>query len=160
MKSVLSLLVLVTAFSAQAVVRPGWERPIAQARLIAVDGKLAYPQPESLTLNRRDGILKKASSFTLVEDTGVRCFTTPCPSSVTTQFKIVSIDRDKYNSIVYQAVEVKTLPNTIGPMKRVLTVIDRRQDNGNYEFGWEVSLRHYGHAREFRGNPTPVFTAQ
>lgn len=114
LSGVLALLSLVTAFSAQAIVRPGWERPILKAE---VESEVAtYPRPMTLTMNKQDGF-EFATSFTLKEDTGIRCIMAPCPSQVTNLFKIQHRDVYRNGLVRYTAIEVlKT--TAVGPIAR------------------------------------------
>ena len=98
-------LVALTSFSAFGIVRPGWERPVKTAQLEQIEGDGRYPRPTELTMNKQDGALN-ATSFTLVEDTGLRCITTPCPSSKTTQFRVTQANTLRNGSVRYLATSV------------------------------------------------------
>jgi hypothetical protein len=52
----------------------------------------------SLIINKRDDA-KAPTSFTLVEDTGLRCITTPCPSTTTSEFQIERISPSLRNDV-------------------------------------------------------------
>lgn len=92
--------------SADAVIRLGWERPKMRANLELVDG-LKFPRALSLTLNQRDEA-KEPTTFVMVEDTGIRCVTVPCPSKATTVFRIERVipSFHRRDVVRYEAIEI------------------------------------------------------
>lgn len=156
----IALLTILTAVSAQAIVRPGWERPILKAE---VETNFAnFPRPTTLTMNKKDGF-EFATSFTLVEDTGIRCIKAPCPSEVKKLFKIKSRNVYRTGLVRYTAIEVLNT-TAIGPIARQLTVDDHSQDifRSRFKFDWIgfVQQRPGLPVVEFGGNPEPVYTIQ
>jgi hypothetical protein len=122
---------LLIGSSASAVVRPGWERPIMGASLnyIVPTKPVAGPIANFLTLNRRDES-QVATSFTLTEDTGIRCVVAPCPSSKTTNFVVVKVTPALRRATVeYHAVEVLTnIPPHVKMAPRRLHVTESQME--------------------------------
>lgn len=150
----------VSGVAAHAVVRPGWERPILQARITPIDDSIKYPVAEHLTLNKQDGAAKP-TSFKMVEDTGLRCITTPCPSHVTTTWRITDVESAGGGSVLYKAVEnLFPRPNVRLMPPRRLQVIDHTRNITERVFThlWEVKIEGRGTERSYVGKPAPVYT--
>lgn len=149
---------------AQAIWLPGWERPVMRAELeLQEDGGASeYPAVEALVMNKRDGS-EHATSFTLIEDTGIRCITAPCPSQKESKFIVSRVSIAKNGgSTLYDALEVLEVePGMIGPMARRLTLMDHTT-NGLREFdpAWIVTIQHFGTRQTYVGNPEPLYTIQ
>lgn len=76
-----------------------------------------------LDLNRDDQ--GKYSSFTLKEDTGIRCVVAPCPSSKDTKFTINQVIVDRRDTVRYQATEVLTnIPPNVRIVPRKMEVVE------------------------------------
>jgi hypothetical protein len=152
-----------SSLSAFGVVRPGWERPVAKAELSQIEGDGRYPRPTTLTKNKQDGA-KEATSFTLVEDTGLRCITTPCPSHKTTVFHVLNVKRARTGRVEYTASTDKPfLVGIIAPkpghVVRKITVIDYTNDTvSDPKYTWILKLKGKNGMQEFGGNPEPAFT--
>ena len=154
--------------NANAVYRMGWERPIMVANLNPVESLLLYPQAQTLTINRRDGA-KQPTSFTLVEDSGIRCIKAPCPSFRTTMFVIQKVSPSFHNADVvrYEAVEVlKNIPANVRIARRQLNVTESSMElvaAGGNGFQrrtiWDVEIVTFpSKLREYRGYPTTLAT--
>lgn len=154
---VMMLVAMMGTMSAQAYYRPGWERPIQKAQLEQVEGNRYYPQPQELTMNKRDGS-RVPTSFLLTEDTGIRCITTPCPSESKTSFTITHVQPLGGGSVKYTAYTNVTPGRATLPAMRALEVVDHSKNvtTGLIENVWEV----YVGGRKFVGNPEGVITPQ
>jgi hypothetical protein len=162
MKNLLALALIVTSF-AQADFVPGRERAVMRAKLSQIEGLATFPRATSLSLNKIDGV-QKPSSFTLVEDTGIRCVTAPCPSEKTTKFKIVNISNPIRNAdkVTYEAIEVLTnIPANVKIAPRKLTVVETSMElvapGGNgfqRRLYWEVQVLSFPNdSAVYTGNP-------
>ena len=169
-KALLALAGLMIANIAGAVVDPTWERPVLSASLreISQTKPVGGSRATHLTKNQRDG-WKDATSFTLVEDTGIRCVTTPCPSTKVTQFNVKSIVGSLHGSDVvrYEAVEVlKNIPPHVRIAPRRLNVTESsmelvRPGGGGFmrRMMWEAEVESFSQpARLYTGTPKAVPT--
>ncbi len=152
-----AVLAVVAALPSFADFRPGFERPIYKATLET--RHLNYPRAELLTMTKQDGA-RFATGFTLVEDTGIRCVTTPCPSSHTSQWRIDPRTGRKVlpgGTVVYTAVERVRHPSIAA---RVLTLTDHSRSKLEipYKHLWLVKIE--GPRGQFLswGNPEGVIT--
>ncbi len=152
---------------ASAVVVPRWERPIMRAQLSLVDGSF-FPRAMSLTLNQRDES-SQPTSFTLVEDTGIRCIMAPCPSRKVTQFEIQEVSHAFHNSdiIQYEAVEilrfvpknVRIAPRRLNVTQTSMELVAPGGDGFMRRNQWEVEISNFfGKPQMYEGTPEPVFT--
>ena len=146
-KLFVSALALTVVSTAQAIYNPSWERPIKSGALVSDGGGFPYPRAMSITMNKRDGEAF-ATSFDLLEDTGVRCFIPPCNTVQTTRFYVVGVSEDKSNNMHYEAVTrnadsrridvVDFEHHFLRPEKRwTVRVVDSFQDadyEGKYEY--------------------------
>lgn len=146
----LSAMMLLGAVQSQAIVRPGWERPIQTAQLTTNSNTIERVM--SLTMNRQDGV-RQPTSFTALVDTGIRCVTTPCPSTRYVQFRITNIQRFGAQ-VVYTAIENLVVPpGVVGPIAKFMTVT---ASHGV----WSVEVNHFGRTTLYQGYPQPVATIQ
>ena len=147
-----------TDVSAQVVI-PGWERPVAKARLKElVNGReIGEGYVKELTANRRQGA-RQTTTFTFVEERKVFCIVAPCPPVPhTSTFRVLTNVKDGCGSRHLIARET----NTRAP--RALTVVDHTtrlcEDYRPYQ--WEVQLSdEQHHVRNFGGKAEPVYTIQ
>lgn len=154
------ILALVGGLSAQAIYNPKWERPIFKAELTEVFGHelFRFPVAEELTLHQRDGA-KDKTLFSLVEDTGLRCITTPCPSHVTSLFTITKIQKIDAQTVKYFAKELPRVDvnGSIYNGLRKLEVVDfvgERQQ-------WNLTIKEDSRkARKYVGYPEGVPTIE
>ncbi len=161
------VLVALTSFSAFGIVRPGWERPIKKAQLEQIEGDGRYPRPSELTMNKQDGA-PKATSFTLVDDTGIRCITTPCPSSKTTEFSVTQVTTLPHGSVKYVATSARRLiMGIIAPVPghqtpvRTIEVLDHSNNNiARHKYQWVLSYTTLMGHFQYGGNPEGVMTIQ
>ena len=157
-----ALVAIVSSVSAQAIFRPGWERPIEKAMLEALDNQVSYPTAEAVTLHQQDGA-EMPTMISLEEDTGIRCIMAPCPSQRTRQFRITDVTQRESGMIVYTAREIlHPLPN-VRMAARVLELIDFRHDVlADTRFLWSVRVKgpFSLQVRTYGGNPEPVITIQ
>lgn len=159
--SLFAVAALTVASVASAVFVPGWERPIMGAQLHFVFP--AKPIPGSkvlathLVLNQRDEA-SEPTSFTLTEDTGIRCITTPCPSSKETQFNITRVKPTRLG-VIYEAVEVvKNPPANVRIARRTLTVLE---SDAADRTTWNVQVKPFAApADRYTAAPEAIFTAQ
>ena len=164
-----SVIVFAVAFAgiANAVSIPGWERPIMSASLNHTDGP-SFPRAMNLTLNQRNGA-KQPTTFTLVEDTGIRCVMAPCPSQKKTQFRITNISHSFHSSDVirYEAIEVlKNIPINARIAARRLRVTESSMERvapGGQGFEhvtvWSVEVDTFpGKMQSYYGNPEYLAT--
>ncbi len=154
---------------AQAVSIPGWERPIMGAQLHYVVPTKPVPgrKANHLTLNQRDDS-KEPTSFTLQEDTGIRCITAPCPSTRNIQFTITSIKQVLHSDVVtYEAVEVlKNIPPHVRIARRHLKVTESSleligpEGSGfNRRTVWQVEVQPFAAPTDYYyGNPKALLT--
>lgn len=112
---------------AHAMVAPNFEKPVMTARLKATGDTATSNELRALalTMNQRRGA-EAATSFTLLEDTGIRCFRAPCPSTKNTTFVVTGVHASfrHGDSVRYEAREVlvNIPPNVrIVPRKLELT---------------------------------------
>jgi len=155
---------------ASAIEVPGWERPIKEAQLhyIAptkpVDGLKAY----HLTMNQLDEAAEP-TSFTLQEDTGIRCITTPCPSTRDTEFKIDTITHEGHDTVQYVATEVlKNIPPHVRIARRTIIVNESNMElvapgGGGFtqRTMWDVEVKRFGaQSARYYGNVDYVATIQ
>lgn len=148
----LATAVLAWTVSAQAIFKPGWERPIYESNLEFVSGDRAYPTPVHLTLHRRDGS-KKFTSFTVKMDTGLRCIKAPCPSFHDVRFNIESETKID-GGIEFIAREIVRIDPHVRIVPRILTVRDYDHE------AWEVELKFLMGESQFEGTPTAAITIQ
>lgn len=158
-------LVSLVAGQANAIVRPGWERPILRAELqqLAAGGAVTnYHLKKSLTMNKQDGF-RQPTSFTLVEENQVFCVRAPCPPiKRVRQFRVQSVAKVGCGSVRYTSVEVAPHGLTDFPAA-VLNLTDHttRLCDDYRPYLWEVTVRSPREAlRRFGGKPEPVYTIQ
>ncbi len=164
MKNLLAIVSVWTAFVtvAGADFRLGRIRPIMRAQLSLVEGDF-FPRARTLALNKQDE-LQEPSSFTLVEDTGIRCIMAPCPSEKVTQFRIEEIGHSFHNFDVirYEAVEIFTnIPRNVRMAPRRLYVTESSMElvgiNGEgfeRRTTWDVELTSFSRKTQaYTGNP-------
>lgn len=167
MKNLIAMALVVTGI-ANADFRLGWERPIMRANLTRVESSTAYPNAQTLTINKQDGN-KRPTSFTLTEDTGLRCITTPCPSFATTEFKIVDISSSlrHSDSVRYEAIEVlENIPANVRLAPRRLTVLESSMEivapgGGGFQrrILWDVQVETFsGQTAIYSGRPQYLMT--
>ncbi len=148
MKKQFSLLVVSLAaivnLSAFALSRPGIERPIFEARLNVTGGNGQYPLATQIIMNKLDGA-KAATSFTLVEDNGIRCFTTPCPNLQTSLFRVTNVEESKSNTVDYTAEAANG---------EVLYVVDYTSHFLHPQHKWVVTVD----GTTYEGAYTAIFT--
>lgn len=153
---------------ASAVSVPGWERPIKEAELHyivptkPVEGLLA----NHLTLNQLDEA-NEPTTFTLQEDTGIRCITTPCPSTKNTEFRIDTIEHQGRDGVRYVATEVlKNIPPHVRIARRTLIVNESNMElvapgGGGFmqRTMWDVEVKRFAApSHRYYGNVNDVFT--
>ena len=168
--AVLTMGFLVSNF-AHAIVVPNWERPISGTKLAPTGDTMTSHELRAfhLTINKRDGA-KAVTSFTMTEDTGIRCITTPCPSSKKTVFMITNIKPSFHGeSIRYEATEklVNIRPNVrIAPRKLEVTETSMElvvPGGGGFmrRTYWEVQVDAFGKPLQtYTGKPKPIATIQ
>ncbi len=147
-----------TEVSARVFV-PGWERPVAKARLQELVNGQATGEGyvKELTENRRNGG-RLVTTYTFFEERKVYCVVAPCPPIPhTSQFRVLTNVQDGCGSRHVIARE------TNSPAPRTLTVVDnstrRCEDYRPYQ--WEVKLTDEAHrVRHFGGKPESVYTIQ
>ncbi len=157
---------------ANAIVIQNWERPIKGAQLTADQDTAKLPGANAtyLTMNKRDDS-SEPTSFTLQEDTGIRCITVPCPSTRDVQFKITAILPAIHNHDVlrYEAIEVlKHIPANVRIARRHLTVTESSMElvapGGNGFMRrevWDVEVAPFAQNSQFYyGNPQALASIQ
>lgn len=161
---------LVTSL-ANAIEVPGWERPIMGAALnyIVPTKPVEGLRAQYLTLNQQDGA-EQPTSFTLTEDTGIRCVVAPCPSTRETEFTIQSIDYSRRaDSVRYVAVEVlKNIPPHVRIARRQLIVNESSMElvaPGGDGFMrrtiWQVEVRRFAQpSHNYYGTAEPLASIQ
>jgi len=168
--SYLAIAGLMVANFAAAIDVPGWERPIQGAELtLAEDSGAVDHVATYLTLNQQDGATSP-TSFTLTEDTGIRCITTPCPSSREVGFTITGpAKRVGFDTIQYHAVEVlKDIPPHVRIARRHLTVTESSMElvapgGGGFtrRTYWQVEVKPFAQETQvYYGNPEPLASIQ
>lgn len=164
--SLLAVAGLMLSGVASAVFDPTWERPVFSAELTASEIVEHNDVATNLTLNKRDGE-ENFTTFTLTEDTGIRCFTTPCPSSKDTFFKIDRIITGRSGEPMYEATEIlNDIPAHVRIVPRKMTVVESSMElvaPGGGAFMrktfWDVSVKHFNQEADvYTGNPEAVFT--
>lgn len=172
MKSLSVLVVGLTISSmVNAIEIAGWERPIMGASLTylaptkpQVGAKATY-----MTLNQQDESVKP-TSFTMVEDTGIRCIQAPCPSTREVEFKITAIIPALHSDAVrYEAIEVlKNIPANVRIARRQLFVtessmelVDPHGQGFSRKTVWEVEVQRVtGESMMYYGNPEALASIQ
>ncbi len=160
----IAALALITS-SAFGGIRPIGERPYAKVRLEQIEGDGRYPRPTELTINRRDRSID-AASFLLVEDTGLRCITTPCPSHKTSKFHVTKVFRTKDGSVLYTANNTPVLITGIiapgpGHVDRTIQVADHSNNRRlRFKFPWILKLQGKFEAATYGGHPELINTIQ
>ncbi len=101
---------ILAASIAQADVNPTLDRPVLGAELTEiigtkpVDGQRAFYMTKNLSFSTDEAL-----SFTMHEDTGIRCVTTPCPSTREVKFLINDLFIQRHGETIrYEATEVLT----------------------------------------------------
>lgn len=165
--SFLAVGALMLAHAAHATSLRPLELPILRGTLTTVaQGPIAHLRAMSLTQNQ-SVYADEPTSFTLVEDTGIRCIMAPCPSQVSTKFKITDIVPALHNSDVvrYEAVEVlKNIPPHVRIAPRRLTVTESSMElvapgGGGFmrRLYWDVEIyRFNSDPQRYSSNPKPV----
>ncbi|MCB9254477.1 MAG: hypothetical protein H6617_07320 [Bdellovibrionaceae bacterium] len=153
----LSVLASATSFG---IYDPTWERPVQRAGLneAFTHEAFEYPVASELTLHKRDG-QRKATVFSLTEDTGIRCVMAPCPSFKTSLFQIVGVRRVDRLRVEYKAVELPRVEDNgkIVNGGRSLDVVDF----AGFQQQWNVRVRGIeGRSRNYVGYPEAVVTIQ
>lgn len=138
----------------------GRVRPFMRAELTRVEGRF-FPTAYTLSINKEDG-KKEPVSFTVAEDTGIRCIQAPCPSQVTTEFTITEISPGFHSDVVrYEAIEVlKNIPANVRIAPRRLLVTESSMElvkpGGNgfmRRTMWDVEIRTFP-------NQVQIYTGQ
>ena len=168
--SFLAVATLMIGNIASAVSVPGWERPIKEAEL----NYIAPTKPQSgllanhLTLNQLDEATEP-TTFTLQEDTGIRCITTPCPSSRNVEFKINQILHERRDGVRYVATEIlKNIPPHVRIVPRTLIVKESTMElvapgGGGFmqRTMWNVEVRRFNdETHHYYGEVQDVYTIQ
>ncbi len=156
--SMFAVAALTVANVASAVFDPSWERPI-------MEGQLTYIVPTKpvrgfkalhLVLNQRDGA-NEPTSFTLTEDTGIRCVTAPCPSTKETMFEITGVHATR-TGVIYEATEVLT---NIPPHVRIARRGMRVTEVHGRRTSWNVEVMPFSAPTDrYFAYPTEVNTIQ
>jgi hypothetical protein len=153
---------VVTAGSAMADFRPGYERPLYQAELVAMTR--TFPLPTQLMVTRADGSNRELTGMILTEHTGIVCVTTPCPSERISQFVVTHSRLLPGNSVEYTAKGNLLVTGPLGRPRvvtRTLTLVDHSNSilhvyRPNL---WEVTVRQgLTVVSRAAGNPEPVYT--
>ncbi len=130
-------------------------RALETATLSKADhGPTVLPRLETLTLHE-SAANPKQLVFVAVEDTGIRCITTPCPSSQTTQYRVTSVEQVDAQTKKYVAWQVLTnIPPNVRIAPRVMTVVDF----AGFQQQWSVHVtnRLPGGAANYVGYPQPA----
>lgn len=165
--SFLAVAALMLATAAQATSLRPLELPIMRGNLTPVQGTgFTLPRPMTLTQNQ-SVYADEPTSFTLVEDTGIRCIMAPCPSQKTTKFKITDIVPALHNSDVvrYEAIEVlKNIPPNVRIAPRRLSVTESSMElvapGGNgfmRRIYWDVEIyRFNSDPQQYSSNPKAI----
>lgn len=157
---------------AQADVDPNFEMPISEADLTEiigtkpVEGARAYYMTKNQRVNADE-----PTSFTMHEDTGIRCVTTPCPSVRRVQFRITNIEHSFHNADVvrYEAVEVlKNIPPHVRIARRQLFVTESSMElvapgGGGFtrRTMWQVQVKmHPNNSIMYYAQPTEFDSAE
>ena len=170
--SVLAVAGLMIGSVANAMVIKNLDRPLMGAKLTRVEPATPGFNPargEYLTLNRLDGAVKP-TSLTLTEDTGIRCFRAPCPSSKVTDFEITAVLPGFHSDVVrYEAVEVlRNIPPNVRIARRKLNLTESSMElvaPGGVGFMrrtlWDVEISSFpNQVQNYTGNPVALATAQ
>lgn len=137
-----------------------FERPVGTVHLSQIDGDGRYPRPEALTLNRFN-TSKTYTSFKLVEDTGIRCVTTPCPSETTTKFNVTNVRTTRTGDVVYTADSrpimimgiIAPRPGHPAPAVRTIQVIDHSNNrSARHRYQFVLKLKGKFEMNTFGGN--------
>ena len=126
--STLAVAGLLATTVAKADVNPNWERPFMGGALTEIVGTkpVIGARANYMTINQRDNA-SEPTSFTMHEDTGIRCITAPCPSTRVVEFKITKINQrfHRGDTVQYEAVEVlKNIPPHVRIARRHLIVTE------------------------------------
>lgn len=172
--NLLALAAILTTTFASAMVSPNWERPIFGAALHS-DESTGQPRPIDvrratyLTMNQASSAAEP-TSFTLQEDTGIRCVMAPCPSTVETTFEITRIIYSMVNGPTrYEAREVlRNIPPHVRIAPRTLLVDQSDMEivapGGNgfqNRIVWRVEIQTFANESKFYfGNPQYLATIQ
>jgi len=155
--------VTLMSVSAFADFRPGRVRAVAKIQLEQIENDGLYPQAEQLLVNKADG-KPQIVGFTLIEDTGLRCVTTPCPSSKTTHFYVTNISKKKSGSIVYTASTTRPLLTGIvvpGKDAREIEVADHSNNkSARYKFPWILSIEGESDTNTYGGHLEHLMVTQ
>ncbi len=157
--------VALMSVSAFADFRPGRVRPISKIQLEQIEGDGRYPLPVELTVNKQDGATGVAG-FTLLEDKGLRCVTTPCPSHQTTQFHVTNVSKSRAGSIVYTASTDRPFIMGIivprpGHVTRTIEVSDHTNNKlARHKFPWILKIKGLHDIHTYGGHAEPVYTTQ
>lgn len=148
--------------SAMADFRPGYERPLMQADLVA--NQRTFPLPVHVMTTRQDGSNREITGITLTEDTGLRCVTTPCPSQRVSQFVVTGAQLLPGNSVAYTGYGNLVVKGPLGRpriVQRSITLVDHSNSVVAFPrpYLWEVTVRQ-GLAIVGRavGNPEVIYT--
>lgn len=155
--------VAMVSLSAFGVHRPGWERPVYNVPLEQIDGDGRYPRPTNLMINKQS-VAKQFTSFKLVEDTGVRCITTPCPSEQTTVFYVTGVSKNRGGSTIYEASTLRSFPLGIvvpkpGTVVRTIQLFDHSTNRlARYKYRFVLKIQGKHDAHTYGGNGEAVAT--
>lgn len=154
MKNLIVLALSLVTVASFADFRPGRVRPEMRGQLNITIGSETVPTLNILEKNFMDG-KREAVSFTLTEDTGIRCVTVPCPSTKKAIFKIE--DTQTYeDSVVYTAVEVlgrfdHRAPRTLTVKESYMELIN--VDSFSQRVFWVVEIRGIEGSMFYTANP-------
>ena len=133
---------------------PNFERPVMTARLQATGDTAQSREPRAIaiTMNQRT-YSDAASSFTLLESTGIVCVMAPCPSTVETQFVVTGVHASFHHgdSVRYEAREVlKRIPPNVRIVPRKLELTESSMElvapgGGGFmrRTMWEVEIERF-----------------
>lgn len=157
---------------AQAVVVPLWERPILEAKLTATGDTVHSRELRAfhLTMHKRDDS-EAATTFTLVEDSGIRCNRAPCPSTKNTTFVVTGVHSSFHrgDSTRYVAREVlknirpneRRAPRTLNLTESSMELVAPGGGGFLRRTIWEVEVESFAKpAMTYYGRPTGVVTIQ
>lgn len=164
--SLWAITALLIASAANAAPRFRTELPVKQAGLREIVGTkpVGGLRAFHLTANQRFDA-EDYTSFTLVEDTGIRCIMAPCPSSVDTKFVVTNVEETGRETVKYTAVEVlKNIPANVRIAPRWLFVTESSMElvapgGGGFmrREVWNVQVKPFATgSRYYYGNPVAI----
>lgn len=159
--------------AAMAIYRPGWERPVLEAKMIEMDAmghEIGIGLDKVLTMHQQDGA-QHPTMLTLVEEQKVFCVRAPCPPiKQKVEFVLRKPTAAGCGSLRYFGVDKRALLFARGRVMpagaKTIQLVDHttRLCDDYKKYTWEAKMTDAGRGgmrvRQLFGNPTPVITIQ